>query len=296
MKKFFLFFLFISCLFGEIDIFFTPQKKTYLEFIKILKNAKKSIYISTFSISSDFLQFLEDKKIDIKIVCEYGDIKNGKIKKIENKGLFHAKFLIIDEETVIITSANLTKSNFYKNHNNLIIIRDKKIARYFLKKFDSFWNNYRYTARWKEGNIEIWFSPENDCEDLILKEIKNSHKSIYFATYIFSNEKIAHQIAGKKKNSVEISGIIENFNIYHSVFYYLLSYGCKMRKSCMAGFLHDKFFIIDMKKVITGSFNPTEQAKENVEIACVIEDDKIAEIFYREWRNLYFFKSTEEKF
>lgn len=293
MKKFFIFFLFVSFVFCEINVLFTPDRKTYYEFINLLQNANKSIYISTFSISSDFLEFLKDKKIDIKIICEYGDVPNLKIKKFENKNLFHAKFIIIDENIVIITSANLTKSNFYENHNNLVIIKDKIIAKYLSKKFDSYWNNYRYTERFKNRNIEILFSPENNCEELILREIKKSKSSINFATYTFSNEKIANCLVEKRGEGIKIAGIIESFNFNHSVFPYLITFGCDVKKSCMAGLLHDKFFIIDKKKVITGSFNPTKQAKENFEVVCLIENEKVAEIFYKEWEKLYFFKSIK---
>ncbi|MCS7180423.1 MAG: phospholipase D family protein, partial [bacterium] len=133
MKKNFLFFVFVFILYGEeIKVLFTPSKKTYFEFIDLLQKAEKSIYISTFSISSEFVKFLENKKIDIKILCEYSDIKNFNIKKIKKKGIFHSKFIIIDEKVSIITSANLTFTNFYKNHNNLVIIENENVAKYLL--------------------------------------------------------------------------------------------------------------------------------------------------------------------
>ncbi|HOK55798.1 MAG TPA: phospholipase D-like domain-containing protein [bacterium] len=296
MKKIIFFLNFIvSLVSGETEVLFTPSKKTYSYFINLLQNAKKSIYISTYSISPDFLNFLKGKKLDIKIVCEYGEDKNLQIKKIENKNLFHSKFLIIDEEVSIITSANLTFSNFYKNHNNLVIIKDKNLSRYLIKKFDSFWNNYNYTENFKDRNIEIWFSPENDCEGIIEREIKNSTNSINFATFSFTDTNIAEKIIEKRNEGILVKGIIESYNIFpHSVFYLLLSYGCDVRKSCISGFLHDKFFIIDREKVITGSFNPTKSAKENVELLCLINDRNTAEEFYREWRYLYLFKSTKE--
>jgi phosphatidylserine/phosphatidylglycerophosphate/cardiolipin synthase-like enzyme len=296
MKKLIFFLIFIiSVLSGEIKVFFTPSKRTYTYFVNLLKSAKKSIYISTYSISPDFLNFLDDKKIDIKIICEDGDTRNYKIKKIEIGNLFHSKFLVIDEEISIITSANLTLSNFYNNHNNLVIINDKNLSKYLIKKFDSFWNNYRYTEIFKNRNIEIRFSPENDCEELIESEIKNSNFLINFATFSFTNRNIAEKIIEKRKEGVMVKGIIENFNIYpYSVFYLLLSYRCDVRKSCISGLLHDKFFIIDREKVITGSFNPTKSAKENVELVCLIKDKNLAEKFYNEWRYLYLFKSIEE--
>ncbi|MFN4227270.1 MAG: phospholipase D-like domain-containing protein [Candidatus Ratteibacteria bacterium] len=295
MKKIFFFFLLVDLLYSEIKVFFTPSKKTYFEFINLLMKAEKSIYISSYSISDGFLDFLNNKKIDLKIVCEFGDLKFGKVKRIKNKGLFHSKFLIIDQKIVIITSANLTFSNFYKNHNNFVVINDRKLASYLLKKFDSFWNDYSYTEKFEDGKFKIWFSPENDCEQLIEGEIENAKKSIDFATFSFSDKKIAEKIIEKRKKGVEVAGIIESYNIFpHSVFYLLLSYNCKVRKSCISGFLHDKFFIIDREKVITGSFNPTKSARENIEIVCLINDRNIAEIFFREWKKLYLFKSIEE--
>lgn len=294
-KTIFFLIVFILLSYGEIKVFFTPSRKTYSEFINLLQRAEKSVYISTYSISSDFLNFLKDKKIDIKIVCEYGDVKNGKIKKIENKNLFHSKFLVIDEKISIITSANLTFSNFYKNHNNIVLINDKDVSRYLLKKFDSFWNDYKYTEKFKNRNIEIYFSPENDCERVIEREIENSKFSINFAAFSFTNKNIAEKIIEKRKKGLEIKGIIESYNILpYSVFYLLLSYNCNVRKSCMYGFLHDKFFIFDREKVITGSFNPTKSAKENVELLCIIKDKNISDIFYKEWKSLYLFKAIEE--
>ena len=64
----------------------------------------------------------------------------------------------------------------------------------------------------------------------------------------------------------------------------------------MSGFLHDRFFIFDRKRVITGSFNLTKSAKNNIELILFINDKKIAEEFYKEWKSLYLFKSIVEKF
>ena len=286
--------------FGQIEILFSPNKKTYFEFIKLLKEANKSIYISCFSVNHSFLDFLKNKNIDIKVICDYGNIKNFKIKNFECKGIFHAKFIIIDENTVIITSANLSEEHFYKNHNNFVIIKNNDIAKYLTRKFNSFWNDYKFPDKFisKDKKIEIWFSPENNCDELIEREIEKSIKSINFATYTFTNRQLAEELIKKsKEGKVEINGIIESYNIQpYSVFYLLLSYGCNVRKSNMSGFLHDKFFIFDKEKIITGSFNPTKRAKGNVELILFINDKRVAESFYREWKSLYLFKSIVEKF
>jgi phosphatidylserine/phosphatidylglycerophosphate/cardiolipin synthase-like enzyme len=284
---------------GQIKILFTPYKKTYIEFKKLLGCANKSIYISSFSVNPSFLNFLEKKNIDVRIISDYGNIKNFKFKNFEGKGIFHSKFIIIDENIVIITSANLSEEHFYKNHNNLVIIENNEIAKYLVKKFNSLWYNCEFTNVFfsEDKNIEIWFSPENNCEELIRREIKNTKESIIFATYIFTNRELADELIKKTYEKVNVSGIMESYNIKpYSVFYLLLSYGCNVRKSCMSGFLHDKFFIFDKKRIITGSFNPTKSAKNNIELTLFINDEKIAEEFYNEWKRLYIFKSIVEKF
>lgn len=295
MKKFFILLFHILPLFAEIDVFFTPSEKTYNLIINLFKNAEKSVYISTFSFSNELLEPIKDN-IDVKIISEYGKNYKFPVKNHPEKGLFHSKFIIVDEKIAVIGSANLTVDSFFNNHNNLIITDDKRIIKYLMKKFDSFWNNYRYTEILKEGNIEIWFSPENNCEGKIKKEIKSAKKSINFSTYLFSNRNIAEELIMKRKDGVEIYGIIERQNLYYSVFYLLESYGCILRKSNMAGLIHDKFFIIDKETVLTGSFNPSSSASKNVELLFIIRDKKIAEKFYKEWKNLWLFKSIKSQY
>lgn len=296
MKKILIYLFLVKNIFSQIDVLFTPKRETYLKFFNLLNSSQKSIYISTYSLNPDFLQFLGNKKIDIKVICESGYLRFGKVKKFEEKGLFHSKFIIIDENKVIVSSANLSEEHFYKNHNNLVIIEDRKIVEKLTKKFDSLWNDYQLDEDFNFGKVRFWFSPENDCEGVIKDMIENSKKSIYFASYTFTDKEIARKLIEKRKK-LEISGIIESNNIVpYSVFYLLLSYGINVKKSNFSGLLHDKFFIFDREKVITGSFNPTEKAKGNFEILLLIEDKDIAEKFYKEWKQIYIFKSITEKF
>lgn len=297
MEKFyFIFFLLCFEVLCDIKVFFTPSAKTYSELISLLNSANKSIHIATFSIQPDFLNFLKNKNIDIKIICEYGDSEIGKIKKIENKkGIFHTKFIVIDEKKVIIMSANLTFSNFYKNYNNILFIDDISLAKFLTEKFNSYWNENIYTNFYDSEEIKIRFSPENDCFEFLTEEIGNSKSSIYFATYEFTDKKLAEKLIEKRRENIIVRGIIENNNIVpNSVYFLLLSYGCDIKKSCSSGLLHNKFFIIDMQKIITGSYNPSLSAKKNNEIMILIKNKDIAEKFYKEWRKLFYFNSLRD--
>ena len=58
----------------------------------------------------------------------------------------------------------------------------------------------------------------------------------------------------------------------------------------MAGFLHDKVFIIDGKTIMTGSYNPTVSAKKNSETFIILREEKVAEIYKKEWEKLWRWK------
>ena len=60
-------------------------------------------------------------------------------KKDKNKKNMHHKVFIIDNETVITGSYNPTGSGNYRNDENLIIIRNKDIAKGFVEEFEFLW-------------------------------------------------------------------------------------------------------------------------------------------------------------
>ena len=298
--SFFIFYLSILLYPESLQVYFTPHQEVDNFILEKVEEANKCVYIASYSFGwrklLGKLLELKKKNVDVKIFIEKSFYQDGLEKNIRKdnlkNSLFHPKFMIIDEEKLLIGSLNFTYENIYLHHNNIIFIENKELTGYFYKTFLSFWNGKRVEDYYKKGKFEVYFSPWSDCENILRKYIFSANFSIYFALFDFTSEGIARQIIEKKKKGIRVFGIIERNKILpYSVFYLLEDFGCKMKKSNMAGLLHDKFFIIDEETVITGSYNPTLSARRNIECLFIVKDKKVAKEFLKEWKNLWLWYS-----
>ena len=299
MKKFlFIFIILINSILPSISVYFTPSKQADEEILKVIKGAKNSVFIASYNFNyKEIIEILKNKKLDeLKIFIEKENnlpFSQSCIQVYKGSNLFHSKFIIVDNEITIVGSGNFTKNDFHLFHNNFLIIKDKNISEYFKEKIFSLWNNKENNkSPFLSETLEIYFSPEENLEEKIIEEIEKAKSSIYFSHFYFSSENIARHLIDKKKKGVEINGIFERYNTSnYSTFYILNDYGINVRKSNMAGFLHDKFFVIDEKVVITGSYNPTVSARKNYETILILRDKEIADKYLKEWRKLWRWES-----
>ncbi len=280
------------------DIYFTPNRETDQIIVSLLEGAKKSIYVASYTMSWKKLTeklALRSRDIKLKIMLEDeppAEFPHGTLKIDKRPSLFHAKFIVIDGQLVFVGSGNLTEGSLHHDHNNFLLIKKPEIAGFFNKKFLSLWDSRESEESYADDKFQIYFSPENDCEEIIRKVISSAVHSIHFAQYHFTSEKITKAVIRRKMAGVKVYGIVEHLNVEpYSAFYSLRDYGCEMRKSNRAGFLHDKFFVVDGKTVITGSYNPTSSARCNVECLVIIKDREIASRFIKEWKKLWCYYS-----
>lgn len=297
MKNFIFFFIFlISSVFSSISVYFTPSAEAEKELLEIIKKSKKSVLIAAYNFNYEkIIKILENKKYEeIKIIAGNkfsSPFLNEKVKIYKGNHLFHSKFIVVDESITIVGSCNFTENDFRLFHNNFIVIKDKKISAFFRQKFYSLWNGQKSNKIFKNEYIEILFSPENSLEGKIIEEIEKAKKSIFFAVFAFNSKNITKSLIKKKIKGVKIKGIFENYNTSrNSSFYTFRDFGIEVKKSNMAGFLHDKLFIIDSQTIITGSYNPTNAAKKNYETLIILKDKKISEKYLKEWEKLWRWK------
>ena len=141
----------------KIKVLFSPQDKIIdNEIITIIQKAKKSIYIPIFFIThkeiKDELIKAHKRGIDIKVINDatnahskytiHKELRKSGIKvKTENyAGKMHMKAMFVDGRISIIGSMNFTKSANNKNDENVLIIDNEEIAKYFEKTFIYLWN------------------------------------------------------------------------------------------------------------------------------------------------------------
>lgn len=160
----------------DMEIYFSPQDKALRNaVIPLIRNSKKYIYIPTFlltdnNITKELIN-AHNRGVEIKIIIDAlnSSIKrskhnqlrdNGILVKTENyAGKMHSKSMIIDDEYTIIGSMNFSYSGENKNDENIIVIKDSKIAKFYKEFFLYQWSKiddkYLKTNVRAEGKFSI---------------------------------------------------------------------------------------------------------------------------------------------
>ena len=284
------------------------------------------------------------KKAGIPVIDDTADGSLG-------TGLMHHKFMVIDSKRVSIGSANFTLSGMFGdfangksrgNTNVLSIYMSTRLASLFEQEFSIMWGTatgsslfginkpYRGPQKVKLSNgteMIVSFSPfsasipwQNTSNGLIARTVAGAKKSISFALFVFSAQKIADAMKQVQRNGVKIGGFVEKSfaTAYYSELLDLL--GLQMRDAnCMyeeenrpwpipakkvgttklpyGDKLHHKFAVVDSNITIYGSHNWSAQAnKANDETLLIVKNSSIATEFNREIKRLAknaFFGATD---
>ena len=127
------------------------------------------------------------------------------------------------------------------------------------------------------NNTEVIFE---NIEQRIIKEIEDAHYAIFVSVAWFTNRKLFNALLEKAKQNCHVSVIIQldEINSQCGIDYSQIQIG---RSECFkiskgAELLHDKFCVIDFKKVITGSYNWTYKAAHNSENILILNDPSVA--------------------
>ena len=141
---------------STLSVYFSPQDKGHsTEVAKLIRESKRYIYIPTFlfthKILKDELIKAHNRGVDVKIIIDatnthgkHSVFKELRISgipvKVENyAGKMHAKSIIIDDEYLVIGSANFSNSGENKNDENLLIINNRKLTEVYRDYFKYFW-------------------------------------------------------------------------------------------------------------------------------------------------------------
>ncbi len=238
--------------------------------------------------------------------------------------LMHNKFVVVKSSKVWTGSYNFTISATYQQDNFALEIFSGELAEIYEKAFLYMWehsNNISISTRIAEFNnksvelidgtkITVYFNPYSQNPQLKNVLIENFYdiyeekpkiKNLYFAVSWFTDKDLANYLIQMKKQNVSISGIVDDQASGDSVFTQLRSEGVDIwydgRQTWIGnGLMHHKFCILDLftknAKVICGSSNWSDSAltsgsNKNYENLLVIESQRVAEVFYKEFLRLY---------
>lgn len=141
---------------SRIIIGFSPQDKVINEkLVPLVNSAKHSIYMPAFLIThkglTNALINANKRGVDVKIILDatstttrhstmYLLRQSGIPVKVENfAGKMHSKVVIIDDKYVVTGSTNFSNSGENKNDENMIIIENPKIAKFYSDFFKYLW-------------------------------------------------------------------------------------------------------------------------------------------------------------
>ncbi|MBN2547239.1 MAG: DUF1669 domain-containing protein [Spirochaetes bacterium] len=255
--------------------------------IRNIKSANEYFYGAFFDINlKSVVQALinaHERGIDVKLVVEKDNAGKREIKELAHagikittdngKGLMHNKFAVIDGRLVWTGSYNLTYNDEYKNNNNVIEIRSEYLAKIYMDEFSEMFDNrifgnkteYMPFAAFKKKyyvkiggtDINVYFSPEDNIERIIIDRIKKAKQSIHFMAFSFTSNKLADELIRMNKKGINVYGIIEKTgsNSRDSEYVKLKLESIQVKLDKNKNRMHHKVIIIDEHILITGSYN-----------------------------------------
>jgi phosphatidylserine/phosphatidylglycerophosphate/cardiolipin synthase-like enzyme len=240
---------------------------------------------------------------DNKDEAEILDLKAAGILLIDDQRepLMHHKFVVIDGIDVWTGSMNFTVSGAYRNNNNLIRIRSRRVGQDYTHEFEEMFLEDRFGALSEADTpypavtidgiqVEVYFSPDDDVEDRIDDVLRRAEKSIDFMVFTFTSDVLSETILARARAGVEVSGVIEWDQASNpgSDYERLRRAGLDVRLDSNPRNMHHKVIIIDDSIVITGSYNFSRSAEENNdENVLILYDVKVSQEYLLEFKRIY---------
>ncbi|BAT54370.1 hypothetical protein NOS3756_33390 [Nostoc sp. NIES-3756] len=216
--------------------------------IKKLDTREKARYQEYFK----FIDLNQDNKLSLDEINQQDALmilRNAKIPWIDDQAdgsagtkLMHHKFLVVDNQIVIATSANftlsdtmgdLTNPNSLGNANNLLHIDSPEIAALFTEEFNLMWGDGPggkpdskfgirkplrsfKTITLGDNEITVHFSPTSptlpwsqSSNGLIEKTLKSAKKSVDMALFVFSEQSLANTLEQVHQKDIAIRALID---------------------------------------------------------------------------------------
>lgn len=288
---------------GNISVYFCHRQNCSFLLEDYILSASEHVYCAFFDLDlENVIDALDHKSrsIDVKLIVDTDNYEYVEdldfVKQDKRSAFMHNKFCIVDD-IVFSGSMNPTYNGAYKNNNNIIFIRSSLLAQNYKDEFFEMWNrdfgngaDIRYPVVYLDDiRVENYFCPEDSCSSKIERVIDSAQESVYFMTFSFTHEGIANSILAKS-DSIDIKGVFENrgASSKYSKFNVMDYQGMEVIKDKNPAVMHHKVFVIDNKTVVTGSFNPSNNADtRNDENILIIHSETVASEFLEEFEYVW---------
>jgi phosphatidylserine/phosphatidylglycerophosphate/cardiolipin synthase-like enzyme len=136
---------------------------------------------------------------------------------------------------------------------------------------------------------EVCFSPEENCDVKLWKFMQSAQRSLDVAVFDLTHEKIAHEIAvASKRIPVRVLVDKRQSKGEHSMVSTLIKAGVSVRFGYQRGIMHNKFTLVDGKRLETGSFNYSDGAtSKNNENQIYLDDPAIVKRYQARFTEIW---------
>lgn len=129
------------------------------------------------------------------------------------------------------------------------------------------------------GTIEVYFCPDQNCEGALISFLDSAEISIHCALFDIGLNSVQEKLLEKEKK-IDVRIVTDND--------YLKKFNHPFVKADAHGLMHNKFCVIDGKKISAGSMNPTDNdAHKNNNNLLLIESATIAQNYEDEFQELW---------
>jgi phosphatidylserine/phosphatidylglycerophosphate/cardiolipin synthase-like enzyme len=171
------------------------------------------------------------KKAGIPLIDDTADRSKG-------SGLMHHKFIVIDNNTTLISSANYTLSDLHGdfsnpktvgNANHLLVVTNPQLARIFQREFNLMWGTgegHKFgvdkphrkpqTITIGDSRLTVKFSPESTSYPWIIttngiigETLNQAKKSVELALFVFTEQPLANILAQRHQKGVAVKALID---------------------------------------------------------------------------------------
>jgi len=186
----------------------------------------------------------------------------------KGSGLMHHKFMVVDGETVVVSTANFTPSDMHGdyeapdtrgNANNLVVIQSPPLARIFLQEFNLMWgdgpggrtNSLFGTKKPHrpmqfidvgDAQVGVKFSPdsrrvpfERTSNGAIDQALKGAKQQIDFMLFVFAEPTLGNLLEKKQAQGVKIRGLVDAGFAYTAYATTLDMWGFLSTQDCASG-------------------------------------------------------------
>lgn len=182
-------------------------------------------------------------------------------------------------------------ANYHNEINSIVLSRLEELGyRNQLEFKPNLENTYGDTGKKIEiaasSQIDLCFTPPQDCAHLITDVIDQARNTIYMQAYGLTHQGIINSLIKANKRGVEVRILLDRSNLTqkYSKIDELKQAGIEVGIDKVSGIAHNKIIIADLYTVITGSFNFTvSAAKRNAENVLIIKDRNIAHSYLQNW-------------